>query len=346
MANAQPPHKHGPNGHGVNRHAAPGRSALPADERLTARQLREIFDTSFVYSCLMTPAGVVLDVNRAALKSGGLSPEDVIGQPLWSTYPLAHSAVVRQQVRAAVLRAASGATVRDEIEVRLAQGRMGHVAATFTPFHDAAGAVAGIAVSALDVTERRQTEHAMRALIRTLRMVTECSELLLSCGDEAKLLADLCRTIVDTGNYRFAWLGVAEHDAARSVRQLASAGAGRNYLEKTRISWSDGPHGQGPTGRALRKRATIVWRDTDADVDYAPWRETAAEYGFVCSVAIPVAVGDERLAVLNIYSADSGAFGREELELLGHLAGSLGCRLRAHEAARAGLQNGVTSGAL
>jgi PAS domain S-box-containing protein/diguanylate cyclase (GGDEF)-like protein len=309
--------------------ATPSPASAPRRRTLTAAQWHEVFDASLVYSCVLTPAGKVLEINRAALATVGLQPEELLGRPLWGSYPLAHSSEVQERVRGAVERAARGESVREELLARVAGGRLMRVATSFAPFHDAAGRVAGISVCGVDVTERRRAERATRVLNRALHMLSECSVHLVHARSESELLANICRTIVATGGYRFAWVGVPEHDAARSVRVLASEGVDPGYFEACQISWADGPYGGGPTGRALRERVAVLCRDTDTDPAYAPWRARAAESGFRSSLAVPVFTAGAVLAVLNVYSTDSTAFTEQELELLRKLADELGYGLEA-----------------
>lgn len=59
-----------------------------------------------------------------------------------------------------------------------------------------------------------------------------------SAVDVDALLAELCRVLVDVGGFSLAWVGVAEHDEARTVRPLARAGIPRSYVDDLRVSES------------------------------------------------------------------------------------------------------------
>ena len=105
---------------------------------------------------------------------------------------------------------------------------------------------------ARDITERKQTEEALGRLNRELRAVSNCNQALLRATDEQSLLKDICRIVCEEAGYRMAWVGYAEHDAAKSVRPVAWTGAEEGYLATAGITWADTDRGRGPTGTAIR----------------------------------------------------------------------------------------------
>ena len=66
--------------------------------------------------------------------------------------------------------------------------------------------------------------------------------------EEAALLADTCRTIVASGGYLMAWVGYVEHDEARTVRPVASAGR-TEYLNGVHFGWGDDVAGEARPAR-------------------------------------------------------------------------------------------------
>ncbi|HKR93743.1 MAG TPA: PAS domain-containing protein, partial [Candidatus Angelobacter sp.] len=57
---------------------------------------------------ILTTKGILLECNRAALESGGLTRDDVIGKPFWETFWCTVTPTIQQEVRKAVHRAAQG----------------------------------------------------------------------------------------------------------------------------------------------------------------------------------------------------------------------------------------------
>ena len=71
---------------------------------------------------------------------------------------------------------------------------------------------------------------------------------------------------MDSGGYKLAWVGYAEHDEAKSVRPVAWADGTPDYVESAKVSWGDDERGRGPTGTAIRTGRMTVVRDAGSDV--------------------------------------------------------------------------------
>ena len=177
--------------------------------------------------------------------------------------------------------------------------------------------------------ELRRTETALAHADRALRMARQCSQLLVRAQDEGQLMQDICRLAVESGGYRMAWVGVAEQDAARSVRPVASFGAGQDYLESVQISWADVERGQGPVGTAVRERRTVVASDILANPAMLPWREAAAQRGYASMLALPLVAEDGGcMGALSLYAAEPDAFSGVEAQLLVEMASDLSFGIR------------------
>jgi hypothetical protein len=128
---------------------------------------------------------------------------------------------------------------------------------------------------------------------------------------------------VETGGYRLAWVGFAMVDAAKSVRPVAmAAGAERGYLETDRVLWDgDSELGRGPAGAAIASGQPCLVQNIATDPIMMPWREDALVHGYASVIALPL--DDDPTGVLMVYSATPDGFEKDEVELLGELAGNL-----------------------
>ena len=176
--------------------------------------------------------------------------------------------------------------------------------------------------SAVADTRPSDLSH-LRRMQRTLRLVQQCRRALLRATNEDDLLQSVCEIAVAEGGYRFAWVGVAEHDEERHVRPAAQAGYSDGYLDTVDVHWSDVPQGRGPTGTAIRERQPYWARSIDTDSAMAPWREHAIKRGYLSSIAIPMSTDEGVYGALTLYSGVRDAFDAEEVELLTELADDL-----------------------
>jgi|GEM_PF-6178845 len=171
----------------------------------------------------------------------------------------------------------------------------------------------------------------LQALNRVVKMVIECSAVLIQAGDEQTLLDEICRLLVESGGYRMAWVGYAQHDEQKSVRLMAQAGYSAGYLDEARMSWADNPYGRGPTGLTLRTGAVQINRDFQTNPAMQPWREAALARNYQSSIGVPLKDGEGCFGILSIYSATADAFDQDEAGLLIGLANNLAhgiCALR------------------
>lgn len=166
-------------------------------------------------------------------------------------------------------------------------------------------------------------------LQRAYRALSECNAAIVQATAEQELLTAICRTLVEVGGYRLAWVGEPIRDETQTVRPLAFAGSDEGYLSSVHISWGDTAEGHGPTGVAIRTGRTSVNRDSATNPFYAPWRDEALRHGYASSIALPVIASGKTLGSLTVYSTVPDAFDEEETSLLEGLARSLGHGLEA-----------------
>jgi diguanylate cyclase (GGDEF)-like protein len=159
-----------------------------------------------------------------------------------------------------------------------------------------------------------------RADARAHKIIAECSRVLVRASDEQRLLADICRVVVDTVGYRLAWVGLVRHDEAKTIEPVASAGDKDDYLRTIRLSWGENPFGRGPAGAAVRTGKPQAVRDVLTNPNFAAWREQALARGFQVLASLPLVFEGETLGVFGIFADESNALDADELELLSELA--------------------------
>jgi PAS domain S-box-containing protein len=180
-----------------------------------------------------------------------------------------------------------------------------------------------------DITERKRMEEDLRRATRAMRVLSASNQAVVRSGDEARLYADICAAITETGGYALAWIGFAENDARKSVRTVAGLGAGIDYLDSHGITWDDGPNGRGPAGTCIRTGQAAVVNDVQTDPSFERWREKAAQHGYRSVVGLPLRCDEAIIGALFIYAAEADAFHPEELHLLEELAEDLSYGIEA-----------------
>ncbi|HEV2762717.1 MAG TPA: PAS domain S-box protein, partial [Pyrinomonadaceae bacterium] len=138
------------------------------EERLreSEKRFRLIFNQQFQFMAILSPEGVLLDVNELPLRAAGVAREQVLGRPFWETpwwdglpemqagWPSRLAAAARSDApvfSVDIYRAADGIRVAD---------------ASVTAVKDSGGRVEFFIVQASDITERRRVEEERERLLR------------------------------------------------------------------------------------------------------------------------------------------------------------------------------------
>lgn len=216
-----------------------------------------------------------------------------------------------------------GACVEHESRIVRKDGEAVWVSWTSKAILDEYGAATGILGIGTEITARKRAEELLRRADRAFRTLSECNQALVREREEQGLLHRICRTIVEVGGYRMAWVGFAEFDAERSVRPVAHAGYDEGYLSLAGITWADSERGKGPTGSAVRTGSIHIARDLSTHPDFTPWRAGALERGFASSIALPLTAEGRPFGALSIYAPESDAFDEKEVQFLDSLAENL-----------------------
>jgi PAS domain S-box-containing protein len=193
-----------------------------------------------------------------------------------------------------------------------------------TVLKDVKGNILGTLSSGNDITERKKMEENIKKITRSFKMLSEANLLLSTADSELELFQKLCNTIVETGGYRLAWLGLVQHDEEKSVIPVAHAGFEEGYIESLNVKWANTERGQGPTGTCVRTKTYFIAKNILTDPRYLPWRETVNKHGgLISSISMPIMIENDVIATLSIYSVEDDIFDPEEVALLSDMATNL-----------------------
>ncbi len=185
-----------------------------------------------------------------------------------------------------------------------------------TVMQDNEGNIIGVLSSGEDVTEKKKEEIHIKKIIRSFKMLSRSNLLLSTTESELELFHKLCSTVVETGGYRLAWIGLVKHDGEKTVLPVAQSEFEDGYLKTTSITWADTERGQGPTGTAIRSKTYCITNNILKDPRFKPLRQQALNRGYNSLISIPIIVEEIAIGAINIYSAEIYAFDQMEVDLL------------------------------
>jgi len=197
---------------------------------------------------------------------------------------------------------------------RNGEARWAHVQTA--PLRDVKGNVTALQGTLIDIADRKQSEAALERLNRALRTLSSGNEVVVRATSEQQLLDEMCRVLVEVGEYRRCWIGYADA-SNQPILVMASWGWAPSGVA---VAKTDAP------ARALHSMSPVVATPSE---DFGAW------------AAVPFVLGPSARGVMAIHSAADNGFDADALKLLSELANDLAygvLSLRAHAARDLGEQ--------
>jgi PAS domain S-box-containing protein/putative nucleotidyltransferase with HDIG domain len=212
---------------------------------------------------------------------------------------------------------------------RLGQGD----ASARTKLAHAGGEVGRLAQSFDDMAGALEARnHDVALANRAVKVLSAWNQALFKLRDETALMESMCKTIVDVGGYRGAWVGFARSDERKTVEPVASWGIDPQFVANLGVTWADAPRGRGPAGTAIRRSTAVIMNDYLTNPDAAPWRDDALRHRYNAIISLPLNVNDAVIGALTLYTGVSESFGEQEVALLTELAAALSSGIAAERA--------------
>ena len=135
------------------------------------RRAAVILGGMYQFVALLTPQGDILEVNRAALEGAGHRIEEIRGKPFWTARWWQISEEVRQDLQAAIRRAAAGEFVRYEVDVYGEESGLVPITIDFSlqPIRGKSGEVEYLLPEGRNITERKRAEEQVVHQAQELR---------------------------------------------------------------------------------------------------------------------------------------------------------------------------------
>lgn len=195
---------------------------------------------------------------------------------------------------------------------------------TLHPLKDERGNVESLVFVLLDVTQTHRSMHALERVNRALRTLSAGNTALVRANNEASLLKEMCRIVVEVGGYRSALVGYAQSDAGKSIDAVAWHGIDDDDVRGAKATWADDDLGRGPLATAIRTGKVQLMPDALGDQRYEPWRSVAESSGFRSVVAFPLLRTNHASRPFGALAIGApGSFDEQEINLLTELAADL-----------------------
>ena len=169
---------------------------------------------------------------------------------------------------------------------------------------------------ALIMKERALANAHAQRLTRLYQALSETNQAIVRMEKQADLFPQACRSAVNFGGMKMAWIGVLDEASGR-ITPAAAYGEGKEYVDGLKLSSrADTPGGNGPTGVTLRENRPSIINDYLHDPRTSSWKARALEFGWNSAATYPIPRGGRPFAVLTVYHSEMNAFDAEAIALL------------------------------
>jgi PAS domain S-box-containing protein len=126
------------------------------------RFLKNIINNLFSFVGILNADGTLLEVNRPVLEVSQVRPEDVYGKPFHTAYWWEDSLEAQENIRNSIERAKQGERVRFDIEAKISKGTYLTIDYAIAPVYNRDGELTHLLASAIDISNRKNMENALR----------------------------------------------------------------------------------------------------------------------------------------------------------------------------------------
>jgi len=117
------------------------------------RRFRGIFNQTFQSMMLLTPEGLIVDINETALNASSYKLDDLLGLPVWKLECWNHCPSIQEWLKAAIKKAANGDLVRQDVLFRKPERVMIRIDFSLKPLKDEEGRVILLIAEGRDINE-------------------------------------------------------------------------------------------------------------------------------------------------------------------------------------------------
>jgi PAS domain S-box-containing protein len=192
------------------------------------------------------------------------------------------------------------------------------VASRWVLQRDEDGHATGVLEINNDISERKRAEEHTQKINRVYAVLSDINKAIVREKDPQAMLEAACRIAVDKGQFRMAWIGMAD-PATGALEPVASRGVIDDYLNRVRIDLQDSKTGTGPAARCFHTGEHAFCNDIEHEL-CRPWMSYAVELGYRSLASFPLRCEGQVVGVFNLYANELAFFDEEETKLLDELA--------------------------
>ena len=259
------------------------------------RKFEAIFNQTFQFIGLLSPSGVLLDANQTALEFAGIPKKNVVGKHLWEIPWWLSDTGSDVDLSGAVEKAAAGAFVRYEKQMKDAHGEILPIDFSLKPIKDDNGQVSLVIFEGRDLSEIKRAEEE-RLFIAKLNLVIANAK----SFDEA--LYQIFERISERFQLDYNEVWLPEGDRLKMSDIYYSSNDSFHDLHKESLLLQLGK-GQGFAGRILESFNSSYIEDiANVSEQYFIRKNRVLEFGLTTAFGIPIIFNGDLVLISVFFS--------------------------------------------
>ncbi|WP_172601758.1 HD domain-containing phosphohydrolase [Sulfuricystis thermophila] len=246
--------------------------------------------------------------NHAYFKAAGMTPAEAVGKFYWEVFPRGDGPLPGCR--------ATHEGGRSESSEEFTAGERRFLSRGFE-VRDAQGTAQYSLHVLRDITAQRQAEDHVARIQRLYRTISRCNQVLVRAEDELALSGEMCRVLVEHGEFKSACAMLGP----RAGHVVPAGWAGLN-VEEARLVAEVGAQRAESIERDILGQGRPDLRRLEDENDPL-LIETMTRLGVAASAALPFAANGDRLGVLWVGSERADCFAEDVIDLLTELVGDL-----------------------
>tara|TARA_R110002167_G_scaffold101150_4_gene263764 strand:- start:1618 stop:4743 length:3126 start_codon:yes stop_codon:yes gene_type:complete len=171
-----------------------------------------------------------------------------------------------------------------------------------------------------DIRDRLHAEEKILYLNRVYKLLSRCNQALVKAADEARLLDNFCRNIVEIGGYTTAWVGYSQPNRVKPFRIVASVNNQAEGMNRDALACDR----DCPACQVLAEAKAQAFDPQMLSLSQRNCLGLDADGPLSRGIVLPLIDNNLVFGVLTIMAAQEAVFDdQEELRLLNELAGDL-----------------------
>ncbi len=287
--------------------------------RVSESRYRRLFETARDGILLLNAdTAQIEDVNPYLIEMLGYTHAEFLGKKLWEVGPFAYMSQSKEMFAAIQL---NGYVKYDDLPLKTKSGM--EIAVEFVSNSYYCDEIKVIQCNIRNITERHVARKIIQRNAQLYSALSQCNKAIVHCSTKDELFMQVCRTAVEFGGMKMAWIGLLEVET-QMVRPVASFGDDTAYLQDATISVeASSPFGGGPTAIAMRENRPYWCQDFIHDPATTLWHKRAMDAGFAASASFPLSSEGHVVGAFTLYSSEINAFDESASNLLVEMAADI-----------------------